>query len=215
MLMQFCAGKAPTLPCCAAASRNSSTLLFRRWTRPGCLFSPKSCMDATRSKSVLHARVRLSGGRELKSETLAQHLGSAQEVLVVICTIGSGLEELANQVMETEMIHGLALYGAGSAAVEALANAACQRFEAEAAGRGWHSTIPLSPGMIGWSVAEGQPQIFSLLDASPIGVHLTNSAIMLPLKSLSLVIGLGPEMNQTGTTCDYCALAEVCKYQRV
>ena len=166
-------------------------------------------------ESVLHARVRLSGGRELKSETLAQHLGSAQEVLAVICTIGSGLEELANQVMETEMVHGLALYGAGSAAVEALANAACQRFEAEAAGRGWHTTIPLSPGMIGWSVAEGQPQIFSLLDASSIGVHLTDSAIMLPMKSLSLVLGLGPEMNQAGSTCDVCALAEVCKYQRL
>ena len=64
----------------------------------------------------------------------------------MICTIGSGLEELANQVMETEMVHGLALYGAGSAAVEALANAACQRFEAEAAGHGWHTTIPLRPG---------------------------------------------------------------------
>lgn len=179
------------------------------------LIQPQVLFESYPVESVLHARLRLSGGRELKSETLAQHLGSAQEVLAVICTIGSELEGLANQVMETEMVYGLALYGAGSAAVEALANAACQRFEAEAAERGWYTTIPLSPGMIGWSVAEGQPQIFSLLDASQIGVHLTDSAIMLPMKSLSLVLGLGPEMNQAGTTCDVCALAEVCKYQRL
>lgn len=164
-------------------------------------------------ESILHSRIRLPGGHELKGEGLAQHLASAHEVQVVICTIGSGLEEHANRVMETDMIYGLALYGAGSAAVEALANAACQRFEAQAAERGWRTTIPLSPGMIGWSVADGQPQIFSLLDAGQIGVQLTASAIMLPMKSLSLVLGLGPELSQAGSTCDVCALVDVCKYQ--
>jgi len=166
-------------------------------------------------ESILHARVRLPGDRELKGEALTQHLSPAQEVLAVICTIGNELEELATRVMESEMVRGLALYGVGSAAVEALANAACQRFEVEAAERGWHTTIPLSPGMIGWSVEEGQPQIFSLLDGSQIGVELTSSAIMLPMKSLSLVLGLGPELDRQGRPCDYCGMAEICKYQNM
>ena len=67
--------------------------------------------------------------------------------------------------------------------------------------------------MVGWSVEEGQPQIFSLLDSSQVEVRLTDSAIMLPLKSLSLVLGMGPGLNRQGTTCDFCAMREVCKYQ--
>jgi len=164
-------------------------------------------------ETILHERVRFVGGSELKGKALVQHLASAQEVLVVVCTIGPELEMLANQVMETEMVHGLALYGVGSAAVEALTNAACLHFEREAVQRGWQTTIPLSPGMIGWSVEEGQPQIFSLLEANRIGVNLNEAAIMRPLKSLSLVLGQGLELTHKGTTCDYCAMRDVCKYQ--
>ncbi len=177
------------------------------------LIHPQVLYERFPVEAIRHARVRLAGGSELKGEALAQHLGPAQEVLAVVCTIGSELDERATQVMESEIVHGLALYGVGSAAVEALANAACQRFEEEAAERGWQTTIPLSPGMIGWSVEEGQPQIFSLLGGSQVSVRLTESAIMLPMKSLSLVLGLGPNLNRQGTTCDYCAMREVCKYQ--
>ena len=163
--------------------------------------------------SILHARVRFMGGGELKGEALAQHLASVQEVLTLVCTIGPELEEYGNRVMETEIVRGLAFYGVGSAAVEALANAACQHFEREAEERGWQTTIPLSPGMIGWSVEEGQPQIFSLLDGEHVGVRLSEAAIMLPMKSLSLVLGQGASLNRQGTTCDFCAMREVCRYQ--
>lgn len=164
-------------------------------------------------ETILHERVCFVGGRTLKGKALVQHLASAQEVLAVICTIGPELEAYANQVMETEMVRGLALYGVGSAAVEALTNAACLHFEHEAAHRGWQTTIPLSPGMIGWSVEDGQPQIFSLLDANRIGVSLNEAAIMRPLKSLSLILGQGLELVHKGTTCDYCAMRATCKYQ--
>jgi hypothetical protein len=163
--------------------------------------------------AIQHTRVRLAVGNELKGEALTQHLGPAQEVLAVLCTIGSDLEELASLAMETERVYGFALYGVGSAAVEALANAACLYFEEQAAQLGWQTTIPLSPGMIGWSVEEGQPQIFSLLEGSQIGVQLTELAIMLPMKSLSPVLGLDSDLNRQGTTCDYCTMRNFCKYQ--
>ena len=177
------------------------------------LIRPKVAFERFEVESVRHARVRLKGGGELKGELLAQHMAPAQQIVALVCTIGSELEEHATRVMKTEIVRGLAFYGVGSAAVEALANAACQHFEDEAAGQGWQTTIPLNPGMIGWPVEEGQPQIFSLLDSSQIGVHLSQQAIMLPLKSLSMIIGLGPDLDRQGTTCDYCAMRQVCKYQ--
>ncbi len=177
------------------------------------LIKPRVLYERFTVESLCHNRVRLVGGNDLKGEAPVQHLGAAQEVLIAVCTIGGELEARAQKVMETEIVYGLALYGVGSAAVEALANAVCKDFEDEAAARGWQTTIPLSPGMIGWSVEDGQPQIFSLLDGSQVDVRLTSSSIMLPLKSLSLVMGLGPDLNRLGTTCDFCAMHAVCKYK--
>jgi hypothetical protein len=177
------------------------------------LVRPQVVFERYRVDSIRHARVNLAGGSSLKGDLIARHLAAAEEILAVVCTIGPELEELANQVMETEMVHGIALYGVGSAAVEGLANAACRQFELEAAQRGWKTSIPLSPGMVGWSVEEGQEQIFALLDSRQIGVQITEAKIMLPMKSLSMALGLGPELNREGSTCDYCAMREVCKYQ--
>jgi hypothetical protein len=109
-------------------------------------------------------------------------------------------------------VRGLAIYGVGSAAVEALANAACQQFEQEAVQRSWQASVPFSPGMVSWSVEEGQRQIFSLLDSSLIDVTLTNASFMLPMKSLSMVMGFGPNLSHQGKPCDFCVMREVCKY---
>ena len=163
--------------------------------------------------SILHNSIRLLNGKEITGKAISQYLSSSKEVLVMVCSIGAELEEYASQVMETDMVHGLALYGAGSAAVEALANAACQYFEEQAAQKNWQTTIPLSPGMIGWPIEVGQPQIFSLLNGEQAGVKLTESAIMLPMKSLSLILGLGEDLNQQGTPCDYCSMRDICKYR--
>ena len=103
--------------------------------------------------------------------------------------------------------------GAGSAWVEALANAACQYFEKQAADEGLETTIPFSPGMVDWSVADGQPQIFNLLSEAGSIVHLTPSSIMVPRKSLTTVMGIGAELKSSDRVCDYCMMDNTCRYQ--
>jgi len=110
-------------------------------------------------------------------------------------------------------VYGLALDGVGSAAVEALATAACRHFAAEAAAEGMRTTVPLNPGMVGWPVPEGQAQIFAILDGSEIGVTLTADHLMMPIKSLSMVIGVGLQVDTQGRPCDFCTMAEVCRYR--
>jgi hypothetical protein len=93
-----------------------------------------------------------------------------------------------------------------------LATLACNMVEKQAAGQGLQASIPLSPGMIDWQVADGQRQVFDLLDAGQIGVRLTAHAMMSPRMTISQVVGLGREMIQ-GRTCDFCSLRETCRYQ--
>ena len=78
---------------------------------------------------------------------------------------------------------------------------------------GLHTSIPLSPGMLGWSVNPGQRQIFAILDTQLIGVRLNTSDMMTPRLSLTQVLGYGDSFNLEGSTCDYCSLKDTCRYQ--
>jgi hypothetical protein len=97
--------------------------------------------------------------------------------------------------------------------VEALANAACLYFERLAMDGGLQASIPLSPGMVDWPVSDGQPQVFKLLGEAASDVQLTPSYIMVPQKSLTMVMGIGADVKSSGRTCDYCSMRNTCRYQ--
>jgi hypothetical protein len=177
------------------------------------LLKPELLYRRLKVDQVVHERVQLDGGEELRGNLLSQHLAPALEVIMILCTIGSDLEDRISQVMKSDPAYALALDGLGSAGVEALANAGCRKFELEATAYELEVSIPLSPGMEGWPVEQGQSQIFDLLPTEEIGVQLTPSWVMVPRKSLSMVMGIGEDMTQSGSPCDYCSMRETCRYQ--
>jgi hypothetical protein len=149
----------------------------------------------------------------LSGELVTRHLGRAQEVVVMVATIGRQLDEMVSSLFKVDPVVAVALDGVGSAAVEKLAILACNHFESEVNANGLNTTIPLNPGMVGWPVDQGQPEIFSLLDSEQIDVDLTESCMMSPNKSLSMVLGIGRDVSPLGTSCDFCSLKGVCRYQ--
>ena len=177
------------------------------------LLHPRVVYQEYAVEGVKHERLLLEGGQQIQSRLVAQQLARASHVIVILATIGAELEKRSSEVWDTNMVYALALDGAGSAAVEALANAACLYFETQAALDGLQASIPLSPGMVDWPVPEGQPQIFDLLAEAGSVVQLTPSYLMVPQKSLTMIIGTGVEMKSTGRTCDFCTMRETCRYQ--
>lgn len=65
-----------------------------------------------------------------------------------------------------------------------------------------------SPGYCGWSVSE-QKILFDLLPENFCGITLTESNLMLPLKSISGIIGIGKNVIKSDYQCDICD-AEFC-----
>ena len=127
------------------------------------LLHPKVIYKSFETEGVQHERLLLNPGLKIESKLVAQQLAAASRVVVILVTIGEELEEHVSKIWNDNMVYALALDGAGSAAVEALANAACRYFEKQAAEEGLQASIPLSPGMVDWSVPDGQYQIFQLL----------------------------------------------------
>ena len=162
-----------------------------------------------------HERLVLAGGGSLLGPAIASHLATASEVIIAVCTVGGALSARAAEVFEQNPVRGLALDGLASAAAEALAEAACRHFDDIASGEGLAASIPLNPGMVGWPLLDAQQQVFSLLPADEIGVTLNSSGLMEPLKSLSLVVGLGRSeaAGSAGRACDFCTMRETCRYK--
>ena len=107
----------------------------------------------------------------------------------------------------------MALDALGSAAVEQLIMEVCRRYELEAEIRSDFVSQPIGPGLEGWSVQEGQPLIFKLVDATRAGIYLSDSMLMDPIKSASFILGVSGTPFQTGSTCEYCNLKETCRYK--
>jgi hypothetical protein len=159
-----------------------------------------------------HERILLKGGKELTGPLVAHNLAGAEQVILAVCTIGSELEKLASSWMDENPLLGLALDGLGNAAVEKVAQQVCAHIAERAQAKGLQASTPLSPGEMDWPVEVGQPQIFALLNPSQAGVTLTSGGMMVPKKSISFVVGLGPEMARTDI-CEVCSLKETCRYR--
>ncbi len=183
------------------------------------LLKPQVIFEKYPVKQLTHERLELENHLTaprksfLTGPLITQHLGKADTVIVMVCTIGSELDDMVGSLFKVDPLMGVALDGVGSAAVENLGIQACNYFEQSANEQGLNTTIPLNPGMIGWAVEQGQPEIFTLLDSELIQVSLNESCMMTPNKSLSMVLGVGKDVSPVGSSCDYCSLKGVCKYQ--
>lgn len=176
------------------------------------MLHPAACIETAAVTEHRHEQIRLENGKKLIGSGIARHLAGAEQVAIAICTIGSELETLSERWMQENPLLGLALDGLGNAAAENLAQQVCGHITEDAHAQGLQASTPLSPGEAGWPVEIGQPQVFGLLDPSKIGVTLTSGGMMTPKKSISLVIGLGPEMTQTDA-CEVCNLKGTCRYR--
>jgi hypothetical protein len=157
----------------------------------------------------------LEGKVALYGELLPSVLAEAKELAAVVCTIGPKLEgRVAECFARSEPLRGLLLDGIGSAAVDALSQEVCRLITQEASLHGYQAGSPLNPGMPGFPLTE-QRQMFTLVPAGEIGVSLTSSGVMVPRKSTSIVIGLGPQMTTwtQAEVCARCNLRETCPYR--
>jgi hypothetical protein len=170
------------------------------------LIDPAVVVRPFRVSSVCRNRIRLDGGHELTGPLVVEQLGRSDRVVAVLCTIGTRLDARVLDAADESVGYGLALDAVGSAAIAALSTAVCERTKDEAARLALDATLPLSPGSAGWPLDPGQREILALIDPGQVGVSVTPNLQMMPLKSLSLVIGIGSGVKYEGETCEICGI---------
>jgi hypothetical protein len=111
-------------------------------------------------------------------------------------------------------MQGTILDGIGSAAVDKLVSEVLRLIATEVSSRGYEISSPVNPGMPGFPLTE-QWNMLELVKADEIGVRLTASGVLVPRKSTSMVIGIGPQMRRwtQAEVCARCTLRETCHYK--
>jgi hypothetical protein len=209
----------------------------KRRTRPGLvaaaqeavalsqeLVTPTAVCDELLVQDVSGGKVFLStdhptlkGSGELTLGPKVDLLAPANRLMVTVYTIGPALERRVRELhAASEPLLSYMLDTVGVLALGAVGEVLRERVENRASQLGWGVSPALSPGsLIGWPV-QGQRQVCALLPLEKIGVHLNNHCVLEPHKSVSMVIGLGPnyESNHVGSVCRYCSLADSCWRRR-
>lgn len=177
------------------------------------LLAPVALYDTVPVREFRHHTVILEDGTSFAGELVARALAGATEIAPAVCTIGSALDTRVGALFAAgKPLRALALDGAGVAALGQISQAVGERICAEAASRGLRAGMRASPGQEGWPL-EQQSVLFGLLPAQEIGVRLTESCLMLPRKSVSFAVGLGPEMQADATACEYCSKRDHCRWR--
>lgn len=144
---------------------------------------------------------------------IGHQLRQAQSAVLFLCTAGKGIEKWCKTLndqglmMESYMVDMLAnaTVEAAMDRIQEILRQECQNTETPTISKRY------SPGYCGWETQE-QHLLFSFFPKNYCSIQLTDTALMLPIKSISGIIGLGKDMTQTVYPCQLCSLHD-CIYR--
>ena len=182
------------------ATRQETQTIIRdvsQWLHPEfCFFVVRDLPDFEMGKIILH------------------QLRGSEAYALFICTSGVDFEAYQQRLkVQGDMVRVFIADALGSVIAEHCADRMEDGLQESIDKLGWHHTNRFSPGYCGWHVSQ-QQLLFPLFEGQTCGVTLTDSSLMLPIKSVSGIIGLGTEVRHLDYTCGLCSFDKCYKRHR-
>ena len=150
-----------------------------------------------------HISIEIKDRKFITGKIITHYLHGMEKCCVFATTAGKEYETLKIQLREKgEMLEEFIADAIGSIIAEACVSKIVSELTDIA---GYNCTYPYSPGYCNWKLTE-QPLLFSLLPDSPCGITLTESCLMLPIKSTSGIIGIGKNIKRKAYACNICEM---------
>lgn len=129
-------------------------------------------------------------------------------------TIGRGFDEYCRRYKEADdMVETLIIDALGSVLAESVVEVLVKTLSNEAENKGLHISNNYSPGYCDWKLSD-QKKLFSLLPGDQTGITLTDSCLMLPVKSVSGIIAVGATVKKRPYGCAICKMTSCIKNQK-
>ena len=130
-----------------------------------------------------------------------------------LVTVGPDPEKLARDLLANgEFLEGYITDLVASALVDSVADQVHEAIRNVAFSRALKVTNRYSPGYCSWDVAE-QQKLFKLFPDNTCGITLSESSLMSPVKSISGIVGMGPDVKFNEYTCEICPM-KTCHFRK-
>lgn len=148
----------------------------------------------------------------LSGEDIARHLAGCKRAALMCATLGSGADALIRKMQITDMTRAVITDALSSAFIEQVCD--CVQAEIKSLAGDLSLTDRFSPGY-GDLPIELQKEFLLLLEAQKkIGLCATDNMLLTPKKSVTAIIGISEEKQESFKACDSCSLRASCRYRK-
>lgn len=135
---------------------------------------------------------------------IAQQLKGSTSLGIFLATLGNKFDRISRKYFEgADPFSGFIIDAMGSVLVEKTADWLEVKLPEISLEKNAGFSNRFSPGYCGWDVRE-QQILFNLLPTNFCGVRLTESSLMIPIKSVSGIIGIGENLVKQPYYCSFC-----------
>lgn len=159
------------------------------------------------------ASVSFGGAFCIEGQDLAGLLKGCRRAVLMAVTLGPSVDRLINRLQATSMSEAVVLDACASTAADMF----CDQAENEAARRlscGEFLTMRFSPGYGDVPLSESAKILEALDTRKRIGLSATASGMLLPIKSITAVIGIANEKRDRTRDCSLCGANGRCHYKK-
>ena len=147
-------------------------------------------------------------------QIIEKQLQGSEAYALFICTCGQEYEAYQQQLEAgNDMVRVFIADSLGSVIAEKCADEMEKNLQKSIEKLGWYHTNRFSPGYCAWHVSQ-QQKLFPLFEGETCGVRLTESSLMLPIKSVSGIIGVGKDVRRLDYTCGLCQFEKCYKRKK-
>ena len=179
-------------------------------------YHPQLVWDRFTIKDISRDSFELVNGHNIGGGPVIQVMKEATSVILGMCTIGMAMDQRIDKFNhDGDLMSAILLDGVASYLVDQVRETFFQRITSKLAEQDLYSSIPLCPGESAWEITD-HTTFFELLNPAQIGMTLKSSMLMIPMKSLSFMIGVSEEkFSLTGVQrCDFCSMQYKCRHSQ-
>ena len=142
------------------------------------------------------------------------YMKNAGYIAVFICSAGEKFTALTRKYnSDGDYLKGYIVDVFGSLIAEKTADFLQRTLQKKVEAKGLHITNRYSPGYCNWNLS-GQKKLFELLPSNACDITLTDSMLMIPIKSVSGIIGIGKTVKKQEYACAVCSDKD-CPYRNI
>lgn len=177
--------------------------------------APKVTVTKKKIAGMSGSSIDLEDGVRLSTGGISSSLKGAAHLYIMALTIGDSIEKAATRYMEKgDFLHGYLLDRIGSFACESLAESVEEDLRKAYARKGLSVSMRFSPGYCDFPIEE-QFKLDKAIGFSRIGISINKHCMMIPKKSITAIVGIGPKglFGKKRSQCGTCAKSD-CSYRR-